>query len=363
MSEGADLPQTPQPTTGQYRRIFEHAPLPCLVVASDGTLLDHNRAAGQLLGPDIDGGSVADHIDEADRAEFLDHLGNCRAEWRNLTVSFRCASGARKMQIDCGPIDDDTLLLLLHDVTELHRAHERLEAIAERNRELVFQLREVDELRQLLLLTVSHDLRTPLAAIAGLAGLLDAHGGLSDADRDRIAERIHDNADWVVDQFAHVLDVQRLEAGHGMLQREPVEFSGLVNACLDHVDFGDRLVVTELSPTTAWVDRVFIERLTDNLLRNSIRHTPAGTTIWVRARREDDRIVVIVEDDGPGVPADVVPRLFQLFQRAGDPDVVDGLGVGLWLVRRFAELHGGRAWYEDRASGGASFHVELPAPG
>lgn len=360
MSEAADLPQTQ--SAYRYHQIFEHAPIPCLVVSADGTLQEHNRAARQVLGPDIGGGPVADHIDEPHRERFLELLEGCRAGWSDVTVSVPCASGPRRMKIDCGPIDDDTLLLLLHDVTELHGAHERLETIAEHNRKLVSQLREVDGIRQLLLLTVSHDLRTPLAAIAGLAGLLDTHGELSDDDRHRIVERIHHNAVWVVDQFAHVLDVQRLESGRDTLRREPTEISGLVNACLDRVELADRLVVTELPPATAWVDRVFIERMADNLLRNSIRHTPAGTTIWVRVCRHGDRIVIIVEDNGPGVPGELVPQLFQLFQRNRDPDAVDGLGVGLWLVRRFAELHGGTAWYEGRAGGGASFHVELPDP-
>jgi signal transduction histidine kinase len=122
----------------------------------------------------------------------------------------------------------------------------------------------------------------------------------------------------------------------------------------------DHPLELDLPPTLANADPAIVERIVSNLVRNAIQHTPPGTTIWVRCRREPDGILLVVEDDGPGIPAELRSTVFDLFQRArtGRPSP-NGLGVGLALVRRFAQLHGGYARVEDRPGGGASFHVLL----
>jgi signal transduction histidine kinase len=103
-----------------------------------------------------------------------------------------------------------------------------------------------------------------------------------------------------------------------------------------------------------------VGRIFDNLLSNAGRYTPYGSTVWVRVRPVADGAELIVEDDGPGVPAEHHDTLFDPF-RQGPQTVAHapGVGVGLALVQRFAELHGGRAWVTDRRGGGASFHVML----
>jgi signal transduction histidine kinase len=88
-----------------------------------------------------------------------------------------------------------------------------------------------------------------------------------------------------------------------------------------------------------------------------VKHTPASSTIWVRLVTRPDEVELVVEDDGPGVPDDEKDRIFEPFRQGAA--ATTGSGVGLALVARFAELHGGRAWVEDRAGGGASFHVTV----
>jgi signal transduction histidine kinase len=105
-------------------------------------------------------------------------------------------------------------------------------------------------------------------------------------------------------------------------------------------------------------DAAKVERMVENLLANAARHTPPDATIWVRVEEATGGVVMIVEDDGPGVPDDQKEMIFEAFRRGRT--TAEGSGIGLSLVARFAELHGGRAWVEDRPSGGASFRVFLP---
>jgi len=110
------------------------------------------------------------------------------------------------------------------------------------------------------------------------------------------------------------------------------------------------------------VDPAKVERIVENLLANAVRHTPSGATIWISLVPEDDGVLLTVEDDGPGVDPALAETIFEPFLQGPDaPQHAPGVGVGLTLVRRFAELHGGRAWLEPRPGGGASFRVHLPA--
>ena len=100
----------------------------------------------------------------------------------------------------------------------------------------------------------------------------------------------------------------------------------------------------------------------ENLLSNSIKYTEHGTPVWLRVARCDGGVLISVDDAGPGVPDDTKEAIFEPFVRGGrSSQGVAGTGIGLSLVARFSELHGGRAWVEDRLGGGSSFRVFLPA--
>jgi signal transduction histidine kinase len=100
--------------------------------------------------------------------------------------------------------------------------------------------------------------------------------------------------------------------------------------------------------------------MVENLLANAARHTRKGSNVWVRVKHHDAGATIVVEDDGPGVPDELREQIFEPFRR-GPGQLQPGSGIGLSLVARFAELHGGHAWVEERAGGGASFRVFLPA--
>jgi signal transduction histidine kinase len=123
----------------------------------------------------------------------------------------------------------------------------------------------------------------------------------------------------------------------------------------------------EAEPIQAFIDGPKVERIVENLLLNTTRHTPPGTRVWVKALARGPDLELIVEDAGPGVPAELAGTIFEAFRRGGNggepaPTMAHarGVGIGLSLVARFAALHGGNAWVDERWGGGAAFHVLLP---
>ena len=118
-----------------------------------------------------------------------------------------------------------------------------------------------------------------------------------------------------------------------------------------------------VEPVVARVDPAMVERILENLLANAARHTPPDTPVWVRVARQDQGVLIAVEDAGGGVPPELRAALFEPFRQGPEaPAHAPGVGIGLTLVARFAELHGGRAWVEERPGGGSSFRVLLPDP-
>jgi signal transduction histidine kinase len=126
-----------------------------------------------------------------------------------------------------------------------------------------------------------------------------------------------------------------------------------------------RPVHVDACPLRLEVDPPKVERIVENLLANAARHTPPGTPVWVRVAPWERGGLLVVEDAGPGVPAQLREAIFEPFRQGPRPaSHAPGLGVGLALVRVFAQLHGGSAWVQDRRGGpGASFRVHLPDPG
>jgi signal transduction histidine kinase len=120
----------------------------------------------------------------------------------------------------------------------------------------------------------------------------------------------------------------------------------------------------EAEPIMAFIDGPKVERIIENLLLNTTRHTPPGTRVWVRALARGSDLELIVEDAGPGVGGARGGPHIEVFHRGGAPAPTPaharGVGIGLSLVARFAQLHGGHAWVDERWGGGAAFHVLLP---
>ena len=237
-----------------------------------------------------------------------------------------------------------------------------LERALTAEREEAAELRAIDELKTTFLQAVSHDLRTPLAAILGLAVTLESQEDLGSDEARDLASRISMNARKLDRIVSDLLDLDRISRGILEPNLRPTNLAELVRRVVTESDLlAEHPTELELEPVTIEVDGAKIERIFENLLSNAARHTPSGSKIWIRVGPEGGGALLVVEDDGPGVPPEHREGIFQPFgQGAGPPEHSPGVGIGLAVVSRFAELHGGRAWVEEREGGGASFKVFLP---
>jgi PAS domain S-box-containing protein len=252
------------------------------------------------------------------------------------------------------------------DISDRREAEEQLARALEVEREATQRLRALDEMKNTFLQAVSHDLRTPLAAILGLAVTLErGEVELDPQDSRDLARRIADNARKLDRLVTNLLDMDRLARGIVTPKLHRTDVGSLVRRLLAESELiGGSRVHMDIQPVEIAVDGAKVERIVENLLANTVRHTPANAQIWVSVRPHDGGALLVVEDDGPGVAPELRDAIFEPFQQGPDaPQHSPGVGVGLTLVKRFAELHGGRAWVEERTGGGASFRVFLPDGG
>ncbi|HEY7280769.1 MAG TPA: ATP-binding protein [Actinomycetota bacterium] len=235
----------------------------------------------------------------------------------------------------------------------------------QRQMEVTERLRSSDRMRDTFLQAVSHDLRSPLTAILGSASTLEQRGpSLSEEERADLLRRIGTSARRLDRLLSDLLDIDRLQRGIITPDRRPTDVGELIERTIDETGLREQRAIqvhVAGAPVVADVDPAKVERMVENLVANAEKHTPAGGPIAVSAAAERDGLELRVSDEGPGVPDDHKETIFQPFRRGPDTEFVPGVGLGLSLVARFAELHGGRAWVEDRPGGGATFVVFLPA--
>jgi two-component system sensor histidine kinase KdpD len=224
---------------------------------------------------------------------------------------------------------------------------------------------ETESLRNTLLASISHDLRTPLAVIAGAgSALADPGGELAPESRRKLAQSIETRARDMSDLISNVLDLTRLESDRLVLRRDWQTIDDLLGTALERS--GERMrnhrVELSLPPDlpAVHVDATLVVQLFANLFENAAKYTPPGTRVSVSARADEGMLEVIVEDDGPGLPAGDPDRLFNKFQRGRSESEVTGAGLGLAICRSIARAHGGDIRASNRAEGGARFEVTLP---
>ncbi|MET0801966.1 MAG: PAS domain-containing protein [Actinomycetota bacterium] len=309
------------------------------------------------------------HPDDRPFVRELDERSNATKEAYSVDYRFRHADGNWVWVHDEAtfvpePHGEGFWQGFLLDVTERKETQAQLERALAVEREASHRLRSLDEMKNTFLQAVSHDLRTPLAAILGLAITLERGDvGLDDADARDLAGRIAGNARRLERLVTNLLDMDRLASGVVTPKLEGVDVGDLVRRVTEESELvtTERLVL-DLPSIVQPADVAKTERIVENLLANAARHAPPDATIWVRVLGEPGGVVIAVEDDGPGVAADLREALFEPFtQGPSAPRHSPGVGVGLTLVRRFAELQHGRAWVQDRDGGGASFRVFLPS--
>lgn len=246
-------------------------------------------------------------------------------------------------------------LVISHLALRIRRQEQEAEAATLRVR--------TEEIRSSLLSAVSHDLRTPLAAITGAGTTLrDEQGDLTAPQRRELLDTLCEEAERLERLVANLLDMTRLEAGALEVKREWVPVEELIGSALGRIEgrIDGRPVTTEIPSDLplAPVDPVLLEHALVNLLENALKYTPAGTPIEIAVRRAGTRIEVELADRGPGLP-DPAEQLFEKFVRRA-PAGTGGVGLGLPIARGIARAHGGDVTAENRPGGGARFVLDLP---
>jgi two-component system sensor histidine kinase KdpD len=227
---------------------------------------------------------------------------------------------------------------------------------------------ERETLRNTLLASISHDLRTPLAVMAAAGSTLAQRGpGLDEATRLQLARSVETKAREMSELVSNVLDLVRFESGQVVLRRDWQTLDDLLGSALSA--YAQKLAVhtvemrlePELPPV--WVDATLIVQVFANLFDNIAKYTPAGTRVLISAAADADGqfVRVVLDDEGPGLPPGDPARLFEKFQRGTGEGTVVGVGLGLAICQAIVRAHGGEIEAQRRESGGARFVLTLPA--
>jgi two-component system sensor histidine kinase KdpD len=227
---------------------------------------------------------------------------------------------------------------------------------------------EGEKLRNAILAAVSHDLRTPLAAIAGAASsLASSQDRLEPAARRELVLTIHEEAQRMSRLANNLLEMGRLESRNVELRREWQPIEEVFGSALHQVESSiqDREVAVRVPadlPLVA-IDEVLVERVLVNLLENAVRYSPPGAPIELAASAGPGEVRVEVLDRGVGLAPGEETQVFDKFFRGEAARTRHGVGLGLAVARAIVEAHGGRIWAEQRPGGGAAFRFTLPIEG
>jgi signal transduction histidine kinase len=227
----------------------------------------------------------------------------------------------------------------------------------------ITQRKEVERLKDEFISTVSHELRTPLTSLVGFTELM--------LKRQFPAEKQHQYMNLIHDEsvrLAHLvndlLDLQRAQLGNLTYHFAALDLETLLKKC--GTLFEQRIaslrfaIASPLPPVNADDERV--RQVMTNLLSNAVKFSPAEGTVTVGARVQEDHVLIWVADEGAGIPAEAIPKLFTRFFRVDNKETrhIGGAGLGLALVKEIVAAHGGRVWVESTPGQGSTFFFTLP---
>jgi PAS domain S-box-containing protein len=359
--------QTLRESEERFRAAFERGGVAMALTSLDGRILRANPAFGQLLGTpeaDLTGRTVWDITHPEDQAltrpallrVAQGELSGFRVEKRYLGPD-----GAIIWADMCTACVTDPSGVPLYLVTHIQDITERKRAEAD--------LRQANQRKDEFLATLAHELRNPLAPIRTGAFLLTQRA-TQDPELQQLYAMIARQAGHMARLVDDLLDVSRIERGRVDLRKERVDLGQVVAHALEAsealIEAGGHQVEVDLpDPAPALEgDPVRLEQMLCNLLNNACKYTPAGGRIQLSARQEGAQVAVRIRDNGMGMSPEVISHIFEMFYQAhqtGDRRA-GGLGIGLTLVQRLAQLHGGSlAATSDGPGQGSEFVLSLPA--
>jgi two-component system, OmpR family, sensor histidine kinase KdpD len=248
-------------------------------------------------------------------------------------------------------------------IIQISLAMERVLLARQAEHALVLQARE--SLERALLNSISHDLRTPLVSIIGaLSSLRDEKLQINEARQQDLLTGAWDEAERLNRFVGNLLDMTRLEAGELKMEKIPGDVQDLIGCALAALD--RQLEGREVKVTLAEgillvsMDMVLMNQVLINLLDNTLKYTPPGSSIEISAHVHAGHLLIKVLDHGPGIPERDLGRIFDKFYRLPVPEGVRGTGLGLSICKGIVEAHGGSIWAENRSGGGLRIVIQLP---
>ena len=272
------------------------------------------------------------------------------------------------------PIDEETLLALrggrlaASDRSLLNAYAAYAKVMAERRQATSaeverLQLADADRTRTALLAAVSHDLRSPLAAVkASVGSLRSEQVTFSAEDEEALLENIEMGADRLTTLVTNLLDMSRIHTGAVTVTLTDVGLARAVHQAIAPLADSGRIKVEVDNDVLVLADPGLLDRVLANICENALKYTPTDATIRVDAAATADRAILRIADTGPGVPDVDQARIFTPFQRLGDIPDKDGVGLGLAVARGLTEAMGGTVATEETPGGGLTFVLDFPRP-
>jgi PAS domain S-box-containing protein len=346
----------------EQQEILDAVPAMIWYKDRDNRVLRCNRAAADWYGrpqAEIEGKSADELFGQRGRAYREDDLAVIQSGRARLGLIEECRSPSGRrfwMRRDILPRFDERgrtagVIIFAVDITDIHLAQE--------------SLRESERAQREFVANVSHEFRTPVAAIKGFAETL-RRGGLEDVKNRgafvRTIESHADRLDWLV---SDLLDLARLGSGLIKLSKAKLPARRFLRHYVESVAplLARKDVRVEIAAPPRLclrADRPHLVQVLDNLVSNALKYSPRGGKIRVEARRWRGRTRLSVRDQGPGIAAAHLPRLFDRFYRVEKGDGGGSTGLGLHIVKTIVEGHGGRVWAQSEPGAGSAFHLTLP---
>lgn len=257
---------------------------------------------------------------------------------------------------------------IAHDITARKLADRQLREMKDLLASQLVEVQESDRRKEEFLATLAHELRNPLAPIGNSLHILRLSGDLSPS-AERIRDIIERQFNHMVRLVDDLLEVSRITRGKIELRRERVDLAAIVRGAVETStplieSFGHQLAISlPTEPVFLDADPIRLAQVLSNLLNNAAKYTEKGGQIWLQARSEGSEVVLVVKDNGVGIPPEMLARVFEMFSQVDRTlqRSQGGLGIGLTLARKLVELHGGRLTAHSAGVGqGSEFVICLP---
>lgn len=245
------------------------------------------------------------------------------------------------------------------DITERKRAEEQI-------RQALLKEREISEMKSRFISSASHEFRTPMTAAAGSAELLRTHfSKLTEQKRNELLGRIESAVQRVIAMLDDVLAVSRMESGKTKFKPVPVNLAAILHDLVSEAQLADKdahkiHLEVPSGNSEATADNALLRTIIGNLISNALRYSPKGTEVHVWLVMQENSALIAVKDQGIGIPESDRARIFQAFERGSNVGQIKGTGLGLNIVRRMVELHGGTLDFTSQVGLGTTFTVWIP---